>query len=126
MEGGVHEVLFESVDVLYLTVLYLTFNLIQECGLEQVLEPAFLMKHGGNLKKQHETLARLTWTRSVHTKSCDATHEAMEYTVSRTERREVVAVLQGKIVKPYDYVPRDFSMLLLTGGRKECVRKRQG
>ena len=45
-EGVLHDVLAESVDVLYLT-----FNLIQECGLEQVLGPAFLTKHGDNMWK---------------------------------------------------------------------------
>ena len=68
-----HEVLADSVDVLYLTL-----NLIQERGLEQVLEPAFLMKCEANMKKQHETVAHLTWTRSVHTKCCNTTDDEME------------------------------------------------
>ena len=43
--GIVRDVLAELVDVLYLTL-----NLGQECGLEQWLEPAFLMKHGDNMR----------------------------------------------------------------------------
>ena len=53
--GLLHEVLAESVDVLYLT-----FNLLQECGLEKAIEPAFLLKHEDNMKKQHETVADLS------------------------------------------------------------------
>ena len=59
-----HEVLAESMDVLYLT-----FNLLQECGLERAIEPAFLMKHEDNMKKQHETVAHLAWTRNAYTQS---------------------------------------------------------
>ena len=63
--GGVlHEVLAESIDILYLT-----FNLLQECGLERAIEPAFLMKHEDNMKKQHETVTHLAWTRNVYTQS---------------------------------------------------------
>ena len=52
VEGGIlHGVLAESIDVLYLV-----FNLLQECGLERAIEPAFLLKHGDNMKKQHETV----------------------------------------------------------------------
>ena len=35
-EGVLHDVLAESIDILYLT-----FNLLQECGLERAIEPAF-------------------------------------------------------------------------------------
>ena len=54
--GVLHEVLAESIDILYVT-----FNLLQECGLERAIEPAFLMKHEDNMKKQHETVAHLAW-----------------------------------------------------------------
>ena len=60
-KGILHEVLAESVDILYLT-----FNLLQECGLERAIEPAFVMKHEDNMKKQHETVAQLAWTRNAH------------------------------------------------------------
>ena len=49
--GILHEVLAELVDVLYLRL-----NLGQECGLERWLEAAFLMKHGDNMRKQHESV----------------------------------------------------------------------
>ena len=66
--GILHEVLAESIDILYLT-----FNLLQECGLERAIEPAFLMKHEDNMKKQHETVAHLAWTRNVYTQSSGQT-----------------------------------------------------
>ena len=75
-----HEVLAESIDILYLT-----FNLLQECGLEGAIEPAFLMKHEDNMKKQHETVAHLAWTRNVYTQSSGKTEAEMAFTVSRTE-----------------------------------------
>ena len=59
--GIIHEVLAELVDVLYLTL-----NLGQECGLEQWLESAFLMKRGDKLRKQHESITHLSWSRSAH------------------------------------------------------------
>ena len=96
--GILHEVLAESIDALYLT-----FNLLQECGLENAIEPAFLMKHGDNMKKQHETVAHLAWTRNVYTQSCGMTEAALAFTVSRTE-----------LIKPYDYVQSDFSTLVAT------------
>ena len=52
--GALPDVLAELVDILYLA-----FNLLQECGLEQAIEPAFMMKHGDNMKKQHATVAHL-------------------------------------------------------------------
>ena len=42
----------------WLSVLYLVFNLLQECGLERAVDPAFSLKHEDNMKKQHETV---TW-----------------------------------------------------------------
>ena len=43
--GGIlHGVLAESIDVIYLV-----FNLLQECGLERAIEPAFLLKHEDNM-----------------------------------------------------------------------------
>ena len=93
-------------------ILYLALNLLQECGLEQAMEPAFLMKHDDNMKKQHETVAHLMWTRNVHTKSCNSTDAEMEYTVSRTAGGKWLLYSKGKLVKLYDYVPSDFSVVV--------------
>ena len=106
--GGVlHEVLAESIDILYLT-----FNLLQECGLERAIEPAFLMKHEDNMKKQHETVAHLAWTRNVYTQSTGKTEAEMAFTVSRTEGGKWLLYSQGKLIKPYDYAPSDYEALV--------------
>ena len=105
--GVLHEVLAESIDILYLT-----FNMLQECGLERAFEPAFLMKHEDNMKKQHETVAHLAWTRNVCLQSTDKTEAEMAFTVSSTEGGKWLLYSQGKLVKPYDYVPGDYEALV--------------
>ena len=102
IEGGVlHNVLAESVDILYLTL-----NLLQESV------AAFLLKHDDNMKKQHETVAHLTWTRNVHTKSCNSTDAEIEYTVSRTAGGKRLLYSKGKLAKPCDHVLSDLSVVI--------------
>ena len=105
--GILHEVLAESIDILYLT-----FNLLQECGLERAIEPAFLMKHEDNMKKQHETVAHLAWTRNAYAQSTGKTEAEMAFTVSRTEGGRWLLYSQGKLIKPYDYVPGDYEVIV--------------
>ena len=106
--GVLHDVLAESIDILYVT-----FNLLQECGLERAIESAFLMKHEDNVKKQHETVAHLAWTRNVYTQSSGQTEAEMAFTVSRTEGGKWLLYSKGKLIKPYDYVPSDYSKLVI-------------
>ena len=70
------------------------------------------MKHDDNVKRQHETVAHMTWTRNVHTKSCSSTDAEMQYTVSRTMGGKWLLYSKGKLVKPCDYVPSDFSVIV--------------
>ena len=100
-------VLAELVDVLCLTL-----NLVQECGLERWLEPAFLMKDDDNMRKQHESVIHISWTRSAHTKACKCTEEELRYTVSRTASKKWLLYSKGKLIKLYDYVPSDYAILL--------------
>ena len=112
-----HEVLAESMDVLYLT-----FNLLQECGLERAIEPAFVLKHEDNMKKQHETVAHLAWTRNVYTRDQGKTEAEMAFTVSRTEGGRWLLYSQGKLIKPYDYVPGDYEVLVKMLADEDSVK----
>ena len=105
--GIAHEVLAELTDVLYLIL-----NLGQECGLQDWLEDAFLVKHGDNMRKQHESVTHLSWTRTAHAKACNCTEESLNFTVSRTGTGKWLLYSHGKLIKPYDYVPSDYSQLL--------------
>ena len=87
VQGGLlHEVLAESVDVLYLT-----FNLLQECGLEKAIESAFLLKREDNMKKQHETVAHLAWSH-VHVPISHFLHGDILHHLVRAFRRGKVTV----------------------------------
>ena len=94
------------------TLARLTLNLGHECGLEQWLEPAFLMKHGDNMRKQHESVTHLSWARTAHAEACDSSEESTKHTVSRTASGKWLLHSKEKLIKPYDYVPSDYSMLL--------------
>ena len=108
VEGGVlHGVLAESIDVLYLV-----FNLLQECGLERAIEPAFLLKHGDNMKKQHETVTHLACTRKEYVQATGKSEEELAFTVSRTEGGKWLLYSKGKLIKPHDYVSSDFESIL--------------
>ena len=100
--GIAHDVLAELTDVIYLTL-----NLGQECGLQDWLEDAFLVKHSDNMRKQHDSVTHLSWTRTAHARACNCTEESLNFTV-------FVRLLysNGKLIKPYDYVPSDYSQLL--------------
>ena len=102
--GIPHDVLAELIDVLYLTL-----NLSQECGLQDWLEEAFLVKHGDNMRKQHDSVTHLSWTRTAHAKACNCTEESLNFTVSRTSGGRWLLYSNGKLIKPYDYVPSDYS-----------------
>ena len=75
--GVAHDVLAELVDVIYLTL-----NLGQECGLQDWLEDAFLVKHSDNMRKQHDSVTHLSWTRTAHARACKCTEESLNFTVS--------------------------------------------
>ena len=105
--GKAHDVLAELTDAIYLTL-----NLGQECGLQDWLDEAFLVKHGDNMRKQHDSVTHLSWTRTAHAKACNCTEESLNYTVSRTGTGKWLLYSHGKLIKPYDYVPSDFSQLL--------------
>ena len=106
--GVLHDVLAELTDIVYLTL-----NLGQECGLQECMEAAFLLKHDDNMRKQHESVTHLSWTRTAHAKACNATEDSMNYTVSRTSMGKWLLYSNGKLIKPYDYVPGDYSQLLV-------------
>ena len=104
----VYHTMSELVDAVYLLL-----NLGQDCGLEPWLEAAFLMKHNDNMRKQHESVTHLSWTRTAHAKACKCTEESLNFTVSRTSSGKWLLYSHGKLIKPYDYVPSDFSQLLM-------------
>ena len=106
--GILHDVLAEVTDVLYLIL-----NLGQECGLQDCMEAAFLMKHGDNMRKQHESVTHLSWTRTAYAKACNSTEESLNYTVSRTNKGKWLLYSNGKLIKPYDYVPSEYAQLLV-------------
>ena len=93
-------------------VIYLTLNLGQECGLQDWLEEAFLVKHSDNMRKQHDSVTHLSWTRTAHARACNCTEESLNFTVSRTSTGRWLLYSNGKLIKPYDYVPSDYSQLL--------------
>ena len=105
--GVAHDVLAELTDVLYLTL-----NLGQECGLQDWLEDAFLVKHSDNMRKQHDSVTHISWTRTAHARACKCTEESLNFTVSRTNGGKWLLYSNGKLIKPYDYVPSDYSQLL--------------
>ena len=108
VEGGIlHGVLAESIDVLYLV-----FNLLQECGLERAIEPAFLLKHEDNMKKQHETVAHLACTRKEYVQATGKSEDELAFTVSRTEGGKWLLYSKGKLIKPHDYVSSDFDSVI--------------
>ena len=106
--GIMHDVLAELIDVIYLTL-----SLGQECGLEPWLDDAFVLKHSDNMRKQHESVTHLSWTRTAHAKACKCSEETLKFTVSRTGSGKWLLYSGGKLIKPYDYVPSDFSKLLM-------------
>ena len=105
--GIAHDVLAELTDVIYLTL-----NLGQECGLQNWLEEAFLVKHSDNMRKQHDSVTHLSWTRTAHARACNCTEESLNFTVSRNSTGRWFLYSNGKLIKPYDYVPSDYSQLL--------------
>ena len=105
--GVTHDVLAELADVLYLTL-----NLAQECGLQDWMEDAFLAKHSDNMRKQHDSVTHVSWTRTAHARACNCTEDSLNFTVSRTNGGKWLLYSHGKLVKPYDYVPSDYSQLL--------------
>ena len=117
VEGGIlHGVLAESIDVLYLV-----FNLLQECGLERAIEPAFLLKHGDNMKKQHETVTHLACTRKEYVQTTGKSEEELAFTVSRTEGGKWLLYSKGKLIKPHDYVSSDFEPIIRMIATEESV-----
>ena len=107
VSGAPHDVLAELTDVIYLTL-----NLGQECGLQEWLDAAFLMKHNDNMRKQHDSVTHLSWTRTAHARACNCTEESLNFTVSRTSAGKWLLCSNGKLIKPYDYMPSDYSQLL--------------
>ena len=87
--GVAHDVLAELTDVLYLTL-----NLGQECGLQDWLEDAFLVKHSDNMRKQHDSVTHISWTRTAHARACKCTEESLNFTVSRTNTGKWFAIFQ--------------------------------
>ena len=59
------------------------------------------------MRKQHESVTHLSWTRTAYAKACHSTEDAMQYTVSRTAGGKWLLYSKDKLVKPYDYVPSD-------------------
>ena len=117
VEGGIlHGVLAESIDVLYLV-----FNLLQECGLERAIEPAFLLKHEDNMKKQHETVTHLACTRKEYVRTTGKSEEELAFTVSRTEGGKWLLYSKGKLIKPHDYVSSDFESIIGMIATEESV-----
>ena len=112
--GVVHEVLAESVDVFYLM-----FNLIQERGLEQTLGPAVLIEHGDNMRKQHETIPHLSWTRSAYAKSCNATENAVHGITNW--RRQMVALLEGQAHQASRLCAERLLILIMSGQEAEVT-----
>ena len=106
--GILHDILAELIDVIYLTL-----NLGQECGLEPWLDDAFVLNHNDNMRKQHESVTHLSWTRTAHAKACKCSEETLKFTVSRTGSGKWLLYSGGKLIKPYDYVPSDYSKLLM-------------
>ena len=115
-EGALPGVLAESIDVLYLV-----FNLLQECGLERAIEPAFLLKHGDNMKKQHETVTHLACTRKEYVQATGKSEDELAFTVSRTEGGKWLLYSKGKLIKPHDYVSSDFESVIRMLAREESV-----
>ena len=70
------------------------------------------MKHGDNMRKQHDSVTHLSWTRTAHARACKCTEESLNFTVSRTNTGKWLLYSNGKLIKPYDYVPSDYSQLL--------------
>ena len=117
VSGGIlHGVLAESIDVLYLV-----FNLLQECGLERAVEPAFLLKHEDNMKKQHETVAHLACTRKEYVQKTGKSEEELAFTVSRTAGGKWLLYSKGKLIKPHDYVSSDFDSVIKMLATEESV-----
>ena len=81
VSGVPHDVLAELTDVIYLTL-----NLGQECGLQEWLETAFLMKHSDNMRKQHDSVTHLSWTRTAHARACNCTEEGPDLGSEHPER----------------------------------------
>ena len=114
--GALHGVLAESIDVLYLV-----FNLLQECGLEQAIEPAFVLKHEDNMKKQHETVTHLACTRKEYVQMTGKSEEELAFTVSRTKGGKWLLYSQGKLIEPHDYVSSDFDSVIKMLATEESV-----
>ena len=81
--------------------------------MQEWLEAAFLMKHNDNMRKQHDSVTHLSWTRTAHARACQCTEESLNFTVSRTNAGKWLLYSNGKLIKPYDYIPSDYSQLLL-------------
>ena len=64
-----------------------------------------LLKRDDSLRKQHDAIPQL----STYAKSRQGTEEDMEYIVARAVGCKWLFYSKGKLVKPRDYVPSDFS-----------------
>ena len=57
-------------------------------------------------------MTHVSWTRTAHARACNCTEDSLNFTVSRTNGGKWLLYSHGKLVKPYDYVPSDYSQLL--------------
>ena len=90
-------------------------------GLERAIEPAFLLKHADNMKKQHETVAHLACTRNAYVQSTGKSENELAFTVSRTEGGKWLLYSRGKLIKPHDYVSSDFESVVRMLATEESV-----
>ena len=88
-------ILTESVDVLCLTL-----NLTQECGLEGVVEDTDRLKHSDSTRKQHETTAQLSQTKTACARSRTGKGKDMDYQMARAPCGKWPLYSRGKLVKP--------------------------
>ena len=74
------------------------------------------------MKKQHETVAHLAWTRNAYAQSTGKTEAEMAFTVSRTEGGRWLLYSQGKLIKPYDYVQGDYEAIVKMIADEDSVK----
>ena len=65
------------------------------------------------MRKQHDTIPQLSLTKAAYATSRQGTEEEMEYSVSQTAGGKLLFCSKGKLAKPYDDAPSDFSTLLV-------------
>ena len=82
------------------------------------------MKHEDNMKKQHETVAHLAWTRNVYAKFMGKSEAEMAFTVLRTEGGKWLLFSKGKLVKPYDFVQSDFSTIVKASEKEDSANRK--